>query len=616
MLLRSLLLLQSLTFFRACIFAQFPGDLDPTFDGDGIVTTAFADGYDVIFAMELQPDGKILGAGGTNFIAGTETDFVLLRYLTDGSLDESFGDGGIVTTDFELAHDLANAMYLMPDGRILAAGYSGNDWAIARYLPDGELDTTFSNDGKLLVDFDLENDQAFGIATQSDGKIVVGGFATVDGFYPRFALARFYENGDPDLSFGVDGKTTETVFGRWDQARALILRPDDRIMLVGYTQDLMNSFDMTVMQFNSNGALDVSFGDDGIVRTDFDSTVNFAYCGMLQPDGKLVIAGTTDVVPDQNIAMARYLTNGELDTTFGDGGRVVINVDPYQEEQIFGIAYEPDGRIIIGGEIGTYADGYDYLVAKLLPDGSPDSTISDDGIVITHLGDDWDLAYDVLIQDDTKILAGGFTNDAGDNDFAVLRYFNSPYITCDTITEQPMDVIILPLATAVFNVTSPFPDAMYQWQEWDGVAWTSLEDVYPYSGTHTSELSIAPVDYWYDGLQFRCIVAYDICSDTSNAALLVVLLDDINELQQNLSFSIFPDPVQSILNVGYTNDYATSIKWQICNALGAVCLKGDEYLEKGTDVFQINTLENLPAGIYTCSISVDGVRNTKSFIKN
>lgn len=595
--------------------AQVPGELDPTFDGDGIVNTAFADGYDVFFALQLQPDGKIIGAGGTNLIDGTATDFALVRYLTDGTLDNDFGGDGIVTTDFGLANDLANAMYLMPDGRILAAGYSGNDWAIARYLPDGELDTTLSDDGKLLLDFDLENDQAFGIATQSDGKIVVGGFATVDGFYPRFALARFLENGDPDITFGVDGKTSVVVLGNWDQARSMIIRPDNKIVLVGYTQDDASFFDMTIMQFNSNGALDVSFGTGGIVRTDFDGSMDFAYCSVLQPDGKVVIAGSTGDFEDQNIAMARYLTNGELDSTFGIDGRVVINVDPYQEEQIFGITYEPDGRIVLAGEIGTYADGYDFLVAKFLPDGTPDSTFSDDGIVITHLGDDWDLGYGVDIQDDGKIVVGGFTNNLGDNNFTVVRYFNSAYITCDSITEQPNDVAAFAFETVTFDVISPIPDALYQWQEWDGAGWTSLVDGYPYSGVNTFELTIVDINYLFDGHLFRCIVSYDICEDTSDAAILLYMKGDINASEEMDAFYLFPDPVESALNI--FGDFIDNCpaNWQICSMQGAVCQQGTVMLSAGKQQYHIADVNQLAEGVYVFKINCRGATQTSSFVK-
>src|SRR5581483_5691264 len=195
------------------IYAQTPGALDASFGRGGRVVTNFGGTGDMARSVVVQPDGKLVAAGTTN-VSGA-TDFALARYNSDGRLDHSFGTGGKVVTDFAGSYDSVGAVTLQADGKIVAGGWSVVDsianFALARYNSDGTLDAGFGTEGKVRTDFGGVSSQVFSIALQPDGKIVVAGYANVDGG-ADFALARYNSDGTVDTTFGSEGKVT-TAFG-------------------------------------------------------------------------------------------------------------------------------------------------------------------------------------------------------------------------------------------------------------------------------------------------------------------------------------------------------------------------------------------------------------------
>src|SRR5919106_930041 len=214
-----------------------PGDLDPTFDGDGKVTTDFAGGGDQAQAVAIQGDGKIVAAGIDRNLSGVG-DLALARYNPDGSLDTTFDTDGLVTTDFIGQTDQAYAVAIQGDGKIVAAGraFLGStreEFALARYNPDGSLDTTFDGDGKVTTDFAAFNDNARAVVIQGDGRIVAAGFAVVSGTND-FALARYNTDGSLDSTFDGDGKVTTDFAAASDIAHSVATQGDGRIVAAGF----------------------------------------------------------------------------------------------------------------------------------------------------------------------------------------------------------------------------------------------------------------------------------------------------------------------------------------------------------------------------------------------
>jgi uncharacterized delta-60 repeat protein len=246
----------------------------------------------------VQPDGKIVVAGHATDAAGTGNDFAVARYDVDGELDPTFGEDGtgLVTTDIAGVADFAYAVALQSDGAIVLAGRVSNDggggfFGLARYTPDGRLDSTFGSSGTTIADFG-HGGIAEGLVAQPDGKLIVAGNALGD-----FALARFEPNGSPDQTFGTGGLVT-TDFGQLtgntpapDYARDLAVDTRGNIVVVG-TSEFGGGSDLAIARYDANGDLDPTFGTDGLITIDFNGGFDSGHDIALQHDGKVVAVGT------------------------------------------------------------------------------------------------------------------------------------------------------------------------------------------------------------------------------------------------------------------------------------------------------------------------------------
>jgi uncharacterized delta-60 repeat protein len=385
-----------------------PGDLDPTFSGDGMQTTDFGGG-DLASGVVLQGDGKIVAVGQSG--AGGY-DFAVARYNPNGLLDTSFSGDGKQTTDFggEFGIDVATAVALAPDGKIVAVGRGpGEDFALARYRPNGSLDPTFSGDGKQTTNFG-SGDEATAVKVQSNGKIVVAGYSG-----GSFALARYKPNGSLDPIFSGDGKLT-TSFGQFsDVASGVAIQPDGKIVAVG-SAGTNNGQNFALARYKPNGSLDPTFSGDGKQTTSF-GTFDTANAMVIQPDGKIVAAGGA---LDGDFGLARYNPNGSLDPTFSGDGKQTTDFGGSQDGAS-GVALQGDGKIVAAG-CACPNDNFarDFALARYTPNGSLDPTFSGDGKQTTDFGASQDIAFAVALQTDGKIVAVG--RGGPGVDFALARY--------------------------------------------------------------------------------------------------------------------------------------------------------------------------------------------------
>jgi uncharacterized delta-60 repeat protein len=355
-----------------------------------------------------------------------------------GTLDASFGAGGALRSNFGGTYDWAYATAIQPDGRILAAGVSDArgtyDFALARYTSAHDLDPTFGQGGVVLTDFGHSYDWAYAVALQPDGKIVVAGVSDVSGS-KDFALARFSPNGALDRSFGHDGLVTEQLrFLTTDIIHGLVIQPDGRIVVAGVTfEDVLTlrpHGDFMVARYNSDGTDDLSFGIGGVTTTDFsDGSYDEPYAVVLQPDGRIVLGGYTNsgggpgvLFGADQLALARYLPNGLLDSSFGQGGKVVFDGGSL-DERILALAPAPDGSLLAGGYVNGEKRG-DLLLARLRPDGSLAGGFGNSGLgfSVDDLGTNSERISGLVLQPDGRIVAGGQTALANNADFAVFRY--------------------------------------------------------------------------------------------------------------------------------------------------------------------------------------------------
>src|SRR6266545_1086163 len=278
------------------------GDLDPTFGGDGKVTTNFGSGEEVR-AVAIQADGKIVAAGCI------PTAFALARYMPDGTLDSSFGGDGRVTTDLtRRGGDCALGVAIQADGKIVAAGHSGfggpnGKFAVVRYEPGGTLDTTFGGDGRVTTDFTPDADVASRVILRADGKIVAAGQSGVLGTNTMFAVVRYQPDGTLDATFGGDGRVTTDFTRGEDGANAVAIQADGKIVAAGC---IPTAF--ALARYTPDGTLDSSFGEDGRVTTDLTRSRGDCALGVaIQTDGKIVAAGHSGFLgPNGKVAVVRY----------------------------------------------------------------------------------------------------------------------------------------------------------------------------------------------------------------------------------------------------------------------------------------------------------------------
>jgi uncharacterized delta-60 repeat protein len=415
------------------------GDLDPTFGTGGMVTTDISRSTDIANAVAVQTDGKLVVVGETykNNDFSTE-DFVVTRYNTDGTLDNTFGVRGRVRTDFPGLAAVPSSVVIQPDGKIVVAGgafplftFLGN-FELVRYNSNGSLDTSFGNGGIVTTTFP-EGSYAFDVALQADGKIVAAGTVFVD-FNPGdqsdtdFALARYNSDGTPDATFGSGGQVSTDFVGMEDDAFSVLIQPDGKIVAVGSANSPATFYDFAAVRYLSNGTIDTTFGVSGKVQTDFgDQNFDRARSAALQADGKIVAAGfaISQNGGVQNFAVARYSANGILDTTFSRDGKTQIDFGNCCQSATK-VLLQSDGKIItVGGSNGESADD-DFLLARLNARGSLDNTFGIGGEVRTSFGDLNGGANGAALQSDGKIVAVGFQATFSNQftNFALARYLN------------------------------------------------------------------------------------------------------------------------------------------------------------------------------------------------
>jgi uncharacterized delta-60 repeat protein len=350
--------------FTDFVMARFDpdGSLDDSFGDSGRVTTNMVNNeQEEALGVAIQDDGKIVVVGYTGQAVGPSV-FAVARYDTDGSPDDSFGVDGKVVTGVT---GQAFAVAIQPDGRIVVGGRIDGDIQLARYTTNGTLDGSFGIGGVLAVPTDIvgDADAAANIVLLPTGEIVVSGGSSVGGTPDVTGLARYLPNGSLDNSFGIGGKVTLTE----RVGEGLVRQSDGKLVLVGHVETAEPPATRTlfaVMRLDANGGVDDEFGDQGLVTTAITERGEAALAVALDADGRIVAAGRSSAQTNSNFAVARYLTDGTLDEDFGDNG--VLTIDFFGFGDVAeSVAIQPNGRIVLGGLARDLVDGYG--LARVVP---------------------------------------------------------------------------------------------------------------------------------------------------------------------------------------------------------------------------------------------------------
>jgi uncharacterized delta-60 repeat protein len=411
------------------------GHLDTLFGSGGKVSTSFNTFDDSARAVAVMPDGKIVVAGN----CGEPIGFCLARYLPGGGLDPTFGSGGIVITTFgdpleiPYTEDRAYGVLIQPDGKIVAGGFCllpvpnvGTNYLIcvARYNGDGTLDTSFGGDGKAVMEVaGSDGLGASAIALQGDGKIVAAGLCSEMGgdFHFVFCLARFNSDGTSDATFDGDGFVTTAVASVDAVAYAVGLQGDGKIVAAGYCGLPSGDIDFCVARYNSNGSLDTSFDGDGIVVSAGPS-IDLSEELKIQRDGKIVVAGyCNDGRTSLDFCLHRYEPNGALDLSFDGDGKVMTDFNVGADFAL-GLAIQPDNKVVATGYCEPQPEHLDFCLARYNPDGSLDPTFGDAGKATADIAGDADIAYAIALQRDGKMVVAGACGAYPASDFCLARF--------------------------------------------------------------------------------------------------------------------------------------------------------------------------------------------------
>src|SRR4051812_14918437 len=361
--------------------AASAGSLDPAFGDGGRVDLDFGDELaEQGVAFAIQADGKLLVAGKQT--GAGPSRFAVARYLANGEFDEGFGDHGHRVIDAGPNAD-ATGVAVTAGGKIVLGGNAGNgDFAVVRLRANGDPDTGFNHTGVMTFGFGSGSaDEAFGVAVQADGKIVIAGSADRNGT-SEFAVARVRKDGTLDPGFSGDGKV-KTAFGSSVDQRAegLAVLQDGRVAVFGEShQGGGRGADFSLAVYRPNGTLNPQFSGDGRVITDFGGG-GFGYKVAEDADGKIVVAGETDTEESTcDWALARYKPGGNLDPSFGGDGKVVTSFGT-RCDIASGLMLQRDGKVVGAGSASD-ADSFDSAVVRYLPKGHLDHSFSGDGKVV------------------------------------------------------------------------------------------------------------------------------------------------------------------------------------------------------------------------------------------
>lgn len=451
--------------------------LDPAFGRGGVEMFPFATGAvpedDEANAVALDAQGRAVIAGEAD-IPGTlawdatkpRRNMAIARIDAQGDLDPTFGSGGRTTLGFGNGNlppayqdNEVFDVVTLADGSIITVG-DGNvlyeqanpqrnniDVVVAKLGPGGNPDASFNGTGFASTrapSSARRADSGRALAVQPDGKVVVAGFGIPNPGNTDALVARFNQNGTLDNSFGTGGVVAfDFGGGRDDRAYDVALQPDGKILIAGHaTVGVVNGNEVTDLlaaRLLTNGTLDPSFGSGGKVLHDHGTDgQEFGWALALQPDGRFLIGGYTQVGTQTDVSITRFNADGSVDRTFGSDGVAAQHIGT-GSDAFTHIELQPDGSILGTGYAKETADGgYDMLVARFHPDGSHDTTFGPDDYQLFSFGTGNDIGRGAALRPDGRLLVAGSGSDGDDIDFVAMQIRQPTTTTLELTTRGPV----------------------------------------------------------------------------------------------------------------------------------------------------------------------------------
>jgi uncharacterized delta-60 repeat protein len=403
----------------ASLNCQAAGTLDPSFGAGGLVAPIFGLTYgeavDAV-AVKLDASSRIVVAGG--FIAGARS-CVVARFLPDGSRDSSFGANGIVRYSVGQHVCWFNDVAIQSDGKLIAVGAidgttNASRAIIIRFLDDGTVDPTFGDGGSVLFDPPAVTSLIAVAIDANDRIIVVGGTGQRDS---RFLTQRYLANGVPDAAFGSGGSAEDVFDSGTDVAVDLSLDSDGRLLVAGDVMPAMGTWDLGIAAYSTAGSRDPAYGANGLVTVGFGEDVSIA--GITKdPQGRAVVVGGSQ----NGAVLTRLGADGSLDMTFGTGGKVTETDHP--GVGYGAVATSGDAILVVGTDVVAQMN-FVVAVARYTSSGALDPSFGSGGFAATlpapvsgYLQRGWDLA----VQADGRIVVVGGYGNLDSLDMLVARY--------------------------------------------------------------------------------------------------------------------------------------------------------------------------------------------------
>jgi uncharacterized delta-60 repeat protein len=416
------------------------GNLEPALDGDGKLTTTFEKDNDRIKKILVLPDDKFIAVGTSAYRQANNariTNIALSKYNSDGTPDTAFGNSGKILSNFDNHRNSVITAALQADGKIVVINVywiTENVYEIIRYNADGSLDTQFGNNGKIVLPF-----MATAIVCQPDGKLVVAGDVS-----NNIIVIRYNSNGTPDTGFGSSGTALITLATFHLGSVSMALQPDGKILISDTT--LMASIDTPttfgIARINQDGSLDTAFGNNGKVTTIINDGC-YPYATFVQPDGKIIVAGKS-VAGGSYFSSVRYLTNGDVDITYGNNGitSYFLSTD-YRE--VNAIHLQSDSKLLaVLTKYNQPLESYNFKIMRYNPDNTHDGEFGGSEGIEMSFYSGYDEAFAIGLQSDSKIIVAGATYNGINEDFALVRYTNSVPLHVNRYESNPAGFIIYP----------------------------------------------------------------------------------------------------------------------------------------------------------------------------
>ena len=621
----------TLTMALLCLYVSAQvGSLDPTFNNSGTPGfridnpsgPGFPDVYDFATAMAFTTDGKILVAGRTE----NGEYFLMMRYTLAGALDNTFGTGGVVRVRSE-SNNAAEGfgMALQPDGKIVMAGWNwpnaNKDFCVMRFNANGSFDNSFGTGGKVTTNLGPGNDEATNVAIQSDGKIVVTGSSFNAAGNADYAVVRYTSTGALDASFGSGGKVF-TDINSYDIPEGIAIdNTTGAITIAGtsnsdYGTSHTGNGDFTVARYTSGGLPDGTFGTGG--KATFDIVTgqsDAAHSLAVQPDGKLIVAGTTYRGANKDVVVIRLTTAGALDATFGTGGKAIANyVGLNSDDDCRSVALQSDGKIVVGGSVDAFPNSTNkplgLMLMRFTTTGTPDATFSVDGKAAEDISvTDNDIGLVVALNADRIYVAG---NSGQPQDLAIAAFKND--------VSAP-----LPLVLSQFYAQKQTSKVLLQWQTTseedvkhfvierssDGKAYKAIGQVAAAgNSTTTKNYMFADQSPFVPANNYYRLVMVDADGNYKYSKILIVKFDG----QVTSNMQLFPSYVKDVLQIQLPNGLNGNVNLIVFDMNGRV-VKRSNLASDGSAVSTTMDVTNLVSGVYVLKAQAGNTSVISRFTK-